>query len=154
MTMQDRKRVLVMVIDDQLQAVNPKDARIETYKSWLSKIEAALVGKWTFDVHFCSALADVARIEIEADAAKLAIVDMVLDGQAWPISSVEHLDRKLIDEAWPLILVSARFDSTQAISRANRLVGKPVAVAPFQFLLWSSISRSTDNIEVGEVALS
>lgn len=144
--------VLVMIVDDQLQVDVGDDDRKLTYEKWLAQISDFHRGKWSFDVHYCETLDDVAKIVITAGQPVLAIIDMVLEGSKWSSRSVEQLDRKLISEDWPMILVSARFDSNKAIERANRLVGATPDRAPFQFLTWSAISRAVDGVEQSEVA--
>ncbi|TVO59194.1 metallophosphoesterase family protein [Denitromonas ohlonensis] len=144
--------VLVMVVDDQLNAEREENSRKKIYERWFAQVSEFHRGKWTFDVHYCATLDAVARIEVSAGQPFLAVVDMVLDGAAWSPKCVNQLDQKLLDERWPLLLVSARFDSNEAIERANRLLGKGSDLAPFQFLTWSSISRAVDGVEQSEVA--
>ena len=144
--------VLVMVVDDQLDGERVEDGRKNVYEKWFTQVSNFHLGKWAFDVQYCSTLDAVAKIVPSPGQPVLAVVDMVLDGAAWSPKSVSQLDQKLIDEKWPLLLVSARFDSNEAIERANRLVGKGRDLAPFQFLTWSSISRAVDGIEQSEVA--
>ncbi len=144
--------VLVMVVDDQLDAEREEDSRKQIYNKWFEQVSQFHLGKWTFDVRYCSTLDAVAKIGAPAAQPCLAVVDMVLDGPAWSPKSVGHLDQKLIDEKWPLLLVSARFDSDKAIERANRLLGKGGDPAPIQFLTWSSIGRAVDGVEKDEVA--
>lgn len=144
--------VLVMVVDDQLDGEREEDGRKEIYKKWFAQVAEFHLGKWAFDVQYCATLDAVAKISASVGQPLLAVVDMVLDSAAWSPKSVSQLDQKLIDEKWPLLLVSARFDSNEAIERANRLVGKGSDLAPFQFLTWSSISRAVDGVEQSEVA--
>jgi len=144
--------VLVMIVDDQLNCEREEDGRKKTYEKWFVQVSEFHRGKWTFDVHYCATLDAVAKIEVSAGQPFLAVIDMVLDGAAWSPKCVSRLDQKLLDERWPLLLVSARFDSNEAIERANRLLGKGNELAPFQFLTWSSISRAVDGVEQSEVA--
>ncbi|MBC3830733.1 metallophosphoesterase [Undibacterium amnicola] len=144
--------VLVMVVDDQLDGERKDDGRKEIYKKWFAQVSEFHLGKWAFDVQYCSTLDAVAKVVTSVGQPFLAVVDMVLDSAVWSPKSVSQLDQKLIDERWPLLLVSARFDSNEAIERANRLVGKGSDLAPFQFLTWSSISRAVEGVEQSEVA--
>lgn len=144
--------VLVMVVDDQLDGERVEDGRKNVYEKWFAQVSNFHLGKWAFDVQYCSSLDAVAKIVSSPGQPVLAVVDMVLDGAAWSPKSVSQLDQKLIYEKWPLLLVSARFDSNEAIERANRLVGKGCDPAPFQFLTWPSITRAVDGIEQSEVA--
>lgn len=146
------KSVLVMIVDDQLETANATDSRLKIYGAWLEQISDFHLGKWSFDIRYCRDLRAVASIELQPGQLGLAIVDMVLEESAWTTTSVAQLDDKLLAEKWPMILVSARFDSSQAIQRANKLVGKGTTVAPFHFLTWSSISRAVDGHDPNEVA--
>jgi predicted MPP superfamily phosphohydrolase len=152
MITEDSKSVLIMVIDDQLQIANETDDRTKTYGKWLAQVSEFHNGKWTFDIRYCASLQDVANISVAPGQPSLAIVDMVLEGGAWTTTAVGQLDEKLLLEKWPMVLVSARFDSSQAIQRANKLVGKAASNAPFHFLTWASISRAVDGYDSNEVA--
>ena len=152
MTDNQTSPVLVIVVDDQLKVEGGEDDRKIIYEKWLAQVSDFHRGKWAFDIQYCATLDDVAKIVVAEGQPFLAIVDMVLEGTTWSTKSVELLDKKLIEEDWPLILVSARFDSNKAIERANRLVGAAPGHAPFQFLTWSAISRAVDGVEKAEVA--
>lgn len=144
--------VLVMVVDDQLEGEREEDGRKKIYEKWFAQVSEFHSGKWAFDVQCCATLDAVAKVVVTAGQPFLAVVDMLLEVAKWSPKSVSQLDQKLIDEKWPLLLVSARFDSEEAIERANRLVGKGIDLAPFQFLTWSSIVRAVDGVETPEVA--
>jgi len=152
MTTNQPNPVLVMVVDDQLKVDGGDGDRKVIYEKWLAQVSELHRGKWSFDVRYCATLEDVAKIFVNAGQPVLAVIDMVLEGPKWSTRSVEQLDRKLLSEDWPLILVSARFDSDKAIERANRLVGATPVRAPFQFLTWSAISRAVDGVDESEVA--
>ena len=146
------KSILVMIVDDQLNVGAGGDDRRPVYEKWLDQLSEFHSGKWNFDVHFCADLRDVAHISVQAGQQKLAIVDMVLEGDRWTSNSVAQLDRQLIAEKWPMVLVSAKFDAVQAIQRANHLVGNDSVTAPFHFLTWSSITRAIDGLDSSDVA--
>lgn len=148
----DVKSVLVMIVDDQLETAIAGDSRLSTYEKWLIQLTEFHQGKWDFDIKYCRDLKAVAGINLQPGQLGLAIVDMVLEESGWTTNSVAQLDEKIMSERWPMILVSARFDSSQAIQRANKLVGKGTSIAPFHFLTWSSISRAVDGHDPNEVA--
>lgn len=150
-TVPDDRKVTVLVVDDQLDAEMPNDARRAVYEAWLKNVELLLRGRWRFQPYFCGSILDVASVESVSGQPRVAIVDMVLEG-TWTSRNVEQLDRKLSGEKWPLLLVSARFDSPQAISRANKLLGEDSNDVPFQFLMWSAIQRAVDGIDANELA--
>ncbi|MES2039641.1 MAG: metallophosphoesterase [Pseudomonadota bacterium] len=154
MTQIDNKQVHVLIIDDQLSTESYETSRQEKYLKCLNSVNAVLAGKWSFDIHFCPDLATLASVSCLPGQAKLAIVDMVLDEPKWSFEAVAKLDSKLLTEKWPLILVSAHFGAKEAIARANKLVmgdGSGTG-APSQFLMWSTIARSVDGIDIDDLA--
>ncbi|HNY46052.1 MAG TPA: metallophosphoesterase [Casimicrobium sp.] len=148
----DSTPVLVMIVDDQLESAKPEDARLDIYKKWLKHVSDVHHGKWTFDFHYCSGLDDVAKVVVAPGQPYLSIVDMVLEGVSWPTTAVDLLNDKLLDEKWPMILVSGKFDSPEAIVRVNRLIGKLDKATPCQFLTWTTIKRATDGFDADNVA--
>jgi hypothetical protein len=137
-----RNLVLVLVIDDQV-------GRKSAYESCLERVNCAFKGKWILDVHFCSDLGSAAALAREPGQPALAIVDMVLDSTDWTSTSVGLLDRRLLAERWPLLLVSGRFDERAALDRANLLLsGAAEKAMPSQFLLWSTIELASDSAVV------
>lgn len=141
----DPKHVTTLIVDDQLEATVSDIGREIHYRKCLDLINAALVGKWYLEPYFCKSLSDVARLEIAPGQPMLAILDMVLDSDDWVERSVQRLDKRIIAEKWPMILVSAKFGSSNAIDRANTLVSEAGAAGvPFQLLPWSVLMRLAD----------
>lgn len=153
MSKTESNSVIVMVIDDQLGKGDQKDDRIHKYKEFIKQINHELAGKWVLNDYYCDDPGAVAKIPQERDGPALAIVDMVLNTSAWTSDMVSRLDRRLISEHWPMLLVSAQHGSPEAIDRANRLVEEASAKKnPFQFLIWSSIDRAAQGVEIKNLA--
>ena len=150
----DAKHVLVMVVDDQLNIGDQEKDRQIKYQNCLELVKQNLNSKWVFDIHYCQKLGDIAETKVvETGQSKLAIVDMVLDNSPWTSDSVHRLDHKLVSERWPMILVSARFGSPEAINRVNKLMGNTDDTCiPSQFLMWSAIERAAEGFDDGELA--
>lgn len=146
--------VLVMIVDDQLGSGNPEDSRKVSYEVFIKKMNELLAGKWILDHHFCATPNEMALIPSGGDRPMLAIVDMVLDTPEWTQEKIDRLDRKLLSEHWPMLLVSARHGSPGAIERANKLVEVATETrTPFQFLIWSVIVRATDGFDDDSLAI-
>lgn len=145
--------VFVMVIDDQLNS-GGADKRLDKYQTFIDSVNRILNGSWILKPHFCDNPGDIATIQVENGQSKLAIVDMVLNEQKWSANSINKLDQKLRKERWPMILVSARFGSEEAIQRVNNLIGDHSAemTIPYQFLMWSAIEKAVVGVEVEEFA--
>lgn len=145
------KNVVVIIVDDQLNiSESSASSRYKTYKKCLDRVKESLKHKWDLDFYFCQNSCDVAKVELQAGQPKLALIDMVLD-EPWSSSSIARLDKQLIKERWPMILISARFDSSEAIGRVNRLTDNSTD-AVFQFLMWSAIEKAANGFEADELA--
>lgn len=146
--------VLVMIVDDQLNSDDKNAGRKKSYKAFITKMNEQFAGKWILDHRFCATPNELASIPSGRDRPSLAIVDMVLDTPEWTPKKVDLLDRKLLSDHWPMLLVSARFGSPEAIDRANKLIeGATENKTPFQFLIWSFIVRATEGFDDDSLAI-
>ena len=146
--------VLVMIVDDMLGAVEPQDDREKSYKAFIIKMNERLTGKWILEHHLCATPHEMALIPSGGDRPTLAIVDMVLVTPEWTKDGIDRLDRKLLAERWPMLLVSAQHGSSGAIERANKLVeGATENRTPFQFLIWSTIDRAESGFDVDNLSV-
>lgn len=149
----DSNSVLVMVVDDQFGSPDDPASRISAYKVWLQKIRDLHTGKWSYDIQYCFDITDVAKIVAKPGQPLLAIVDMVLEGDAWSAESVTRLDQMLSEQNWPLIFVSGKFGDGRAIERVNSLVRSLKVHVPFHLFTWTEIQNVADGTEAGNHAL-
>jgi predicted phosphodiesterase len=146
----ERNKVIVFVVDDQLQ-INDPNSRLETYQECWSLLSSSLGKHWLFDVHYCTKPTDVFTVHVEPGQPVLAVVDMVLDNNPWTTDLIQQLDDWLFNNRVPILLVSQHFHQSDALERANRLTTRFAKhQIPFQFMLWQTIAASVKDKVLAE----
>lgn len=150
MSASDRNKVVVFVVDDQLDQGQMSD-RTETYLKSLSLICECLKARWEFEIRLCGRPGALVTTNIKPRQPMLVVMDMVLDAPPWAESTVTIIDEWLFNHKIPTILVSEHFNEPAALARANKLMKRFAEnKVPFQIHLWQSFTSAAQDKAIAE----